>query len=405
MYYKRHIEEVIMKMKRQFKTVLITGPRQVGKTTVLKHLFNDTYNYVTFDDYNFLNLAKNDPQLFMKEFESNTIFDEIQYVPTLFSTLKLVVDRNSENGRYLMTGSQAFNLMKDVSESLAGRVGIIELHGLSMREKKGISFNLPFIPTKDYIETRKDELKREDDVWFHIHRGSLPVLMDYSYDWEQVYSSYLKTYIERDIRDVLNISDELVFSKFIVSVAARSGQLLNYSSIANDIGVSVPTVKKWISVLKSSGIIYLLEPYHNNLLTRIVKTPKLYLLDTGFLAFLTRWMTPEVLKFGAQAGHVFETFVVSEIIKSYTNAGKSVLPLYYYRDIDGKEIDLIIEENGILYPIEIKMTASPTLKMASSFKTLDKIATHKKGQGCIICLADNKLSLSEEVIVLPVEYI
>ena len=405
MYIHRHIEFVLKNVSRQFKTVLLTGPRQIGKTTVMKHLFDNTHPYVTFDDFNQLNLAKEDPMLFMKNYQKNAILLEIQYVPMLFPAIKYVVDQNEEYGKYLMTGSQAFELMRNVSESLAGRIAIVELYGLSLREKKGISFYTPFIPTKSYIEERTETIKKYEDLWYQIHRGSLPILEKRDFDWEQIYSSYLKTYIERDVRNLVNIGDEVTFSKFVIAVAARSGELLNYNSISNDIGISLNTVKKWISVLKASGLIYILEPYHHNILTRIVKTPKVYFLDTGFLSYLTRWMTSEVLRNGAKAGHVFETFVISEIIKSYTNAGKTQLPLYYYRDKDGKEIDLIIEENGALYPVEIKMTASPNKEMIKAFGVLDKIPSMKVGTGALICLIEKKMLLSEDVYALPIEYI
>ncbi|MFA5692599.1 MAG: ATP-binding protein [Acholeplasmataceae bacterium] len=405
MYIKRHMEKVIDRALKQYKVVLLTGPRQIGKTSLLKHNYLNDFDYLTFDDINYLRNATEDPILFMKQHKNKTIFDEVQYVPSLFSSIKLEVDKEEIYGRYLMTGSQAFHLMKNVSESLAGRIAIRELQGLSLREKYNIDFTEPFLVTETYLNTRKKYLVKYDNIWNHIHRGSFPRLMDKNVNWDEYLSDYVKTYINRDVREIINVGDELTFSKFMIAIAARSGELLNYTKIANEVEVSVNTVKRWISALVTSGIVYLLEPYSTNILTRNVKTPKLYFLDTGLLSYLTKWTTPQTLQHGAVAGHVFETFVVSEIIKTYKNAGYTNLPFYFYRDKEKNEIDLIIEKDNTLYPVEIKMSANPTKHMAKAFSKLEQFKDKKVGLGVIICQYENMIYLKDNLISIPLEYI
>lgn len=405
MYINRHIEGLLNNSIRQFPAVLITGPRQVGKSTLLQHISAGKYDYITFDDPILLEQAKSEPGLFMASNSRDLILDEIQYVPELFPYLKMKIDSQKRKGMYLLTGSQAFSMMQNVSESLAGRIAILNLHGFSMREKKKIRFNQPFLPTESYISDRESELVSYGTLWEDIHRGDMPVLNTEDMDWRLYYASYVKTYIERDVRQLTQVADENLFLRFMVSLAARSGELLNYSSVAKDIGVSVDTVKRWTSILETSGIIFLLQPYSNNHLKRAIKTPKVYMMDTGLLAYLTKWLTPEVIRNGAKAGQFFETFVVSEIIKTYTNAGHMDVPIYYYRDKDGKEIDLIIEDGYMLYPIEIKMSASPVKTMASAFRVLKEDASHKTAVGVILCQYQRKLCLDDDLLALPIEYI
>jgi len=332
--------------------------------------------------------------------------DEIQYVPALFPYLKMQVDRSRKDGDYLMTGSQAFVMMKNVSESLAGRVGIMELQGISLRESGECDFDLPFIPDDAYLEKREKKLTPYIELWPAIYRGYMPELVfNPEKDRDIFYTSYVQTYIERDVRQLTQVADESLYLKFMVALAARSEELLNYDSIAKDIGVSNDTVKRWVSILQTSGIIYLLQPYFNNHLKRAIKTPKVYFMDTGLLAYLTKWPTHETLANGAKAGNVFETFIISEIIKSYLNAGKVNVPIYFYRDQNGREIDLVIESADTLYPVEIKMSASPNLSMAKHFKALDDVVGMKRGTGVILCQYGRKLWLSDDVVSLPVEYI
>ena len=405
-YYRRSIEQVINEYKEQFPILLLTGPRQVGKSTLFKELFRTEYKYFSLDDPILKEQIVNDPRLFLKNNPKKLIIDEVQYAPSIFPYLKMKVDENREDGMYLMTGSQAFVLMKNVSETLAGRVGILELQGISLREQFDIEFNRPFIPNEEYISEREKNITEYTNLWQRIHRGYMPELIfNDRKKWEFFYSSYVQTYIERDVRDLINISDESKFLKFMISLASRSGELLNYGAVANEVGISNETVKRWVSVLRTSRIIYLLEPYFNNHLKRVIKTPKIYFMDVGLLAYLTKWPTPETLANGAKAGNIFETFIISEIVKSYLNAGIINPPLYFYRDKDKKEIDLIIEEAEKIYPIEIKMSASPNKEMAKNFSVLKRKIDKEIGTGIIICQYDNKVYLSEDILVLPVEYI
>ena len=405
-YYRRSIEQVINEYKEQFPILLLTGPRQVGKSTLFKELFREEYKYFSLDDPILKEQIINDPRLFLKNNPEKLIIDEIQYAPSIFPYLKMKVDENREDGMYLMTGSQAFVLMKNVSETLAGRVGILELQGISLREQFDVEFNKPFIPNEEYISEREKNITEYTNLWQRIHRGYMPELVfNDKKKWEFFYSSYVQTYIERDVRDLITISDESKFLKFMISLASRSGELLNYGAVANEVGVSNETVKRWVSVLRTSRIIYLMEPYFNNHLKRVIKTPKIYFMDVGLLAYLTKWPTPETLSNGAKAGNIFETFVVSEIIKSYLNTGIINPPIYFYRDKDKKEIDLIIEEAEKIYPIEIKMSASPDKEMVKNFSVLKGKIDKEIGTGVIICQYDNKFYLSDDILVLPIEYI
>lgn len=404
MYIKRHMEEVVEECLEQFPVLLITGPRQVGKTTMLLNKCSD-YTYVTFDDPILLREAVDESNLFLKNNPFPLFIDEVQYAPEIFRYLKMQVDKHRIKGAYVLTGLQAFELMKNVSETLSGRMAIIELQGLSLREIFEVPFKVPFIPTEEYLDSRGKYLKEYKDIWNIIQKGSMPEFYNSKINWERYYSSYLKTYIEKDVRQIVNISNELKFTKFLTSLAARCGELLNYTSIADEIEVSVETVKNWVSILKTSGLIFLLEPYANNILKRVVKTPKVYFYDIGLVCFLTRWTTPEVLRNGAKAGNIFENFVVSEIFKTHLNAGSTIKHMYFYRDKEKKEIDLIIEDNGTLYPVEIKMSGNPIASMARNFDVLDKIPNMKRGQGIIICQYERKTHLADNLVAIPVEYI
>lgn len=404
MYIQRHMEKIIENCKEQFSVLLVTGPRQVGKTTLLKNTCKN-YNYITFDDPIILNEAINEPYLFLKNNEIPLFIDEVQYAPSILRYIKMNVDENKVKGSFVLTGSQAFELMKGVSETLAGRMAIVELQGFSLREIFQIPFFTPFIPTDEYMNERKMYLKPYENIWCHIHRGSMPELNDDKIDWEMYYASYVKTYIERDVRQLINITNEIKFMKFLTSLAARCGELLNFTAVSNEVEVDVMTIKRWVSILQASGLIFLLEPYSNDLLKRIVKTPKVYFFDSGLVCYLTRWTNPEVLRLGAKAGNIFENFVISEIMKTHLNSGKTLKSLYFYRDKDKKEIDLIIEENNTLYPVEIKMTANPTKAMAKNFDVLNKISDKNIGNGIILCQYDKKTYLKEDLLALPIEYI
>lgn len=299
-------------------------------------------------------------------------------------------------------------MMKGVSESLAGRIGLVTLLGLSLRETYGIKNDTPFIPIQEYFDERKKQLAdiSYDDIWKTIHRGSMPELQNNpDFDWQMFYGAYVRTYIDRDVRELSEIGDTIKFTKFMVATAASTGQLLNLASLARDVGISQPTAERWLSILVASNIVYLLQPYSNNITKRAIKTPKLYFLDTGLAAYLTKWNTPDVLKNGAMAGAFFESFVISEIVKSYYNKGILELPLYFYRDKDMNEIDLIIEDSGVLYPIEMKKHADPTKKDVATFDILNKIPNIKRGPGGVICLYDKLITLSGDDKVIPVNYL
>lgn len=404
MYIKRHIEKVVNECLEQFSVLLVTGPRQVGKTTLLQYTCQN-FKYATFDDPITLNEAIEESNLFLMNNEPPLLIDEVQYAPQILRYLKLYVDKNKRKGLFALTGSQAFNLMKNVSETLAGRMAVIELSGLSLREIHGVDFFEPFIPNEQYIEKRKNYLLDYNNLWETIHRGMMPELQNSKINWERYYSSYIKTYLERDVRQLINVTNELKFIKFLTSLAVRCGELLNVNAIANEVETSADTIKRWISVLQSSGIIFLLEPYSNNVLKRAIKTPKVYFYDSGLVCYLARWISADAAKVGAQAGNIFENFVVSEIVKSHINAGKTISSIYFYRDRDQREIDLVIEEDGKLYPIEIKMSGNPTKAMGRHFSALDNIPNKERMNGIILCLYDKKTYLSENIISLPITYI
>lgn len=400
--YPRQMQHLLRTLIHQFPAILLTGPRQVGKSTLLQ-LIGEDYRYVTFDDPLLLNQAKNDPTLFMLNHEGKLILDEVQYVPELFSSLKLAIDRQKTNGLFLLSGSQAFELMQNVTESLAGRVAVLKLQGFSLREIQQVDFHQPFVPNTDYFSAREKQQQPIENIWKIIHQGYMPRLYEQETNWEVYYASYVSTYIERDVRAITNVSSITDFTRFMVAIAARSGELLNYSNVAQEVGVSVDTIKRWTTILETSGIIYLLKPYSNNHLKRAIKTPKVYMLDTGLMAWLTKWLTPETIQQGAKSGQFFETFVVSEIIKSFYNNGLEP-PIYFYRDTNQKEIDLLIEYNRTLYPIEIKTTASPDKKMAKVFGILrDNLPKEdiQVGNGVIINHYPQKMWLAQDLLAVP----
>lgn len=407
MYIKRHAEKTIATLSKMFGAILVAGPRQVGKTTMLDRI-TDGFNRATLDDPIMRTVAEEQSGTFFLDNPPPVFVDEIQKAPALFEQIKLHLDRDRKKGRFYLCGSQQFRMMKGVSESLAGRIGLVTLLGFSIRERQGIAFDQPFIPTKEHLIARKAEKIDIEyyDIWNMIHRGSMPELIDNpSYDWRLFYGAYVNTYIERDVRGISEIGNTIKFTNFMVATAARIGRLLNLTSLARDVGISVPTAERWLSILVASNIVYLLQPYSNNILKRVVKTPKLYFLDTGLAAYLTKWTTPEVLKNGAMAGAFFENFVLSEIIKSYYNQGITEPPLYFYRDKDMNEIDLLIENGGTLYPIEIKKHADPNKKDISAFQKLDNIPNTKRGTGGVICLYNKLISLSETDKVIPINYL
>ncbi len=407
MYRHRTLENFIKNSAQQFPVLLLTGARQVGKTTCMRHLAAKERSYVSLDDPLILSLAKEDPALFMQRFSPPVLIDEIQYAPELLPYIKMEVDRERKPGSFWITGSQQFHLMKGISETLAGRVGIVHLLGLSRKEMLGRGYNIkPFLPDPEIINERleiEDKLSLKK-LYQYIWRGSFPeVALHNELDWNLFYSSYVQTYIQRDIRDLARVGDEMAFLRFLRACAARTGQLLNMSELARDADVSSNTAKNWLSLLQASGTIYLLEPYSSNLTKRMVKRPKLYFLDTGLCAYLTEWLSPETLEAGAMSGAVFETWVLGELLKTYWHNGLRA-PFYYYRDKDQKEVDLLIIRDGIIYPLEFKKTASPSKKEARNFQLLEKLKL-PLGPGGVISLAEQFLPLTSTMHAIPVKAI
>lgn len=376
-YIERAITSVLKKRVTTSKCLLLTGARQVGKSTLVKHVFPE-FHRANFDDRLTRLQAREEPKLFFLNNPRPLFIDEVQKENSILEEIKQIVDDSDQRGEFILSGSQKLELMKGVSESLAGRVSVMELTGLSLREIKGISFNRHFIPSEEYLREREKELRPYSNIWKIIHKGSYPELYDVDRDWQDYYSSYVATYLERDINELI-AADSLTFTKFMTSVAARTGEMLNYANIAGEVGVSEPTIKNWISVLERTGIVYILQPYSSSALTRAIKTPKIYFRDTGLACYLTRWLSPETLMNSAVAGNMFETFVVSEILKSYSNEGRDYrFSIFYYRGKDKRssgenEIDLVIQEDGKLYPVEIKMTGNPKADMGAANQVLDKM--------------------------------
>ena len=407
MYYHRHIEQVVERIAKRKPVLVLTGARQVGKSTMLKEVYKDI-NYVALNRPIVRESAKENPSLFFDVYKPPVVVDEIQKAAGLFDYIKDIVDEDKTKGQFYLTGSQSMKLMKNVSDSLAGRAGVIRMLGLSIRELAGIGYRKPFLPVPE--RTAKTIHTGFDYSTFisYIHKGFFPELYETEsdlHDWSDYYNSYFQTYIEKDIRDVLNIQDESAFIKFIRATASFTGQMLNLTAIAEICAKDVKTVKAWLSVMESSGLVYLLEPYYNNFNKRMIKRPKLYFLDTGFACWLLGWNTPEQLTGGAMWGHIFESFVFCEILKSYYNDGIVRPPLYYYRDTDKNEIDLIIEDGDYLYPVEIKTTSDPKHFMVKSFRILDNVHSKKAGTGAVICMTKERLPLTDAVWMLPAQMI
>lgn len=380
-YIRRSLEDVIEASAKSFKAVLITGARQTGKLTLLQELFPKRKT-ITFDDQFLEDQARENPDMFLVLNAPPVTMDEVQRVPELFRYIKMSCDRSEEKGQFLLSGSQPFRLMELASDSLAGRVSVIELAPLSLREIMEDPSTLPFVPILEYVKERGKTAKAPANIWEIIHRGGYPQLQDLD-----------------------------TFRRFMIACAARTGEMLNYSNIAEEIGKDADTVKKWISILEASGIIYILEPYTASVLKRAIRTPKLYFRDTGLAAYLTRWLTPETLANGAMSGAFWETFVISEILKSYSNRGLDYRYFVsYYRGKDRKagqedEIDFIIEENGILHPIEIKKNSRVKAEMTSAFQALDAIPDKKRGMGALICMCPQPGMVRDNILQLPVWYI
>ena len=418
-YVSRTMEKTIKKFIGKYPVIMVTGPRQVGKTTLLNYLkfkSNEKINYVTLDDMLIRTQANEDPELFLRTHEAPLIIDEFQYAPNLLTYIKIIIDEARQNEifnnkeeagtMYYLTGSRIFETMKDVSESLTGRVGIFDLFAFSDRELYKMEEPI-FNPQIDIIR-KVEPTKRlsTNQIFERILKGSYPdVQAGREVSIENYYSNYIRTYIERDIRQLINIKNEIKFTKFISAVAARTGQEFNASKIGTEIGIDGKTADDWISILKNTGIIYLLQSYTNNNATRAVRTQKVYFMDTGLACYLTGYTDNEVLEKSSYSGAIFETYIISEIIKSYSNNGIDPKRyLYFYRDSNQKEIDLLIINNNTVYPVEIKKSSNPGISAIKNFNVIDKFNMNK-GNGIVLCLCRDINALDNNNYLVPIEYI
>lgn len=404
-YINRAMEATFKRMAQEFSVVLLTGPRQVGKTTMLKRLAEAegvNREYVTLDDITEREMAKNDPKLFLQLHKPPVFIDEVQYAPELFPYIKIYVDEHQQAGDFWLTGSQIFKLMDGVQESLAGRVCLLHMSPLSQAEACGCTSE-PFTVDFERLLMRSKAVAPASiqEVFERIWRGGMPAIVSgVKKEQAAVYSSYISTYIDRDVKEIADRVDSFKFLNFVTVVAALTSQMVNYKTIADAVEISVPTVKNWLNILERLGIIFYLHPYSNNLLKRMVTKPKLYFYDSGLVAYLTKWTDSETLMNGAMSGAILENFVVSEIVKSYQNAGLEPF-VYYYRDKDNKEIDIVLERNGTLYPLEVKKTMMPDKRWTNVFGVLDKTSL-KRGTGGILCLSDKFTAFDRDNLIIPV---
>ena len=402
-YIRRSLEKIVLQVTKEYPVVLLSGPRQVGKTTMLKKLMEGTErNYVSLDDLQERELARTDPELFLQLHKPPILIDEVQYAPELFPYIKLIVDKEQNKGDFWLTGSEVFSLMRGVQESLAGRVALLSLSSLSQTEVYGGEEEI-FTLDQESLFSRKKGRKPADaeEIFKRIFKGSMPAIVGGDITSTGIfYNSYLSTYIERDVKSLSDAIDSLKFLRFITALAARCSQMLNISELARDAELNQKQVKDWLGILETLGILFYLYPYSNNLLKRLVKTPKVYFYDTGLVAYLTKWSSPETLARGAMSGAILENYVVSEIRKTYLNHGKEAF-IYYYRDKDAKEIDLVLEQDGELHPIEIKKSANPAAEILRVFPVLDK-SSLKRGNGAVICLKTDLSAFNKENYIVPV---
>lgn len=402
--YERTLEKELSEIVKFFPVVMVTGPRQVGKSTLLEYFQPEKYHRVTLDDLSERELAVKDPKMFLAVHKPPVLIDEVQYAPDLLSYIKIYVDTHPlEKGAFLLTGSQKFSLMKGLHESLAGRVAVLDLLGFSSAEIDKNPSQIPFLPTPEFIDSlrsRSLQEKTPEELYARIYLGSFPALISNGGKQRELFfRSYVQTYIERDVASAVSIRDSIGFKNFITAAAARTGQLLNINDLARDVGIDNATAKSWLGVLEMSGLIYLLRPYHNNLTKRLVRRPKLYFLDTGLCAYLTRWDTSEALRSGALNGAILETFALTEILKSFWHNALEA-PIYYYRDHDQKEVDFVLESNGKIFPVEVKKTMMPSIHDAKHFNVLTKLGKPVAG-GIVLSLAPKIHPLSRDVVSVP----
>lgn len=402
-YIERTLERKFLNMSSFFKAVLVTGARQVGKTTMLKHLAKDqNRTYVTMDDMMVRTLAKSDPVLFFQTYRPPIIIDEIQKAPELFEQIKIMCDESEERGLFWLTGSQQYGMMKNIRETLAGRIGILELYSLSKREVEKYHFVDEIDFTLSCLLERQKVVKKNNivDVFEYIWHGGMPGILDADAEQKQEYfNSYIETYLMRDVSEEGGITDSVRFRKFLTACAALTAEQVNYKTLADASEISQPTAKEWLRLLQGLGVIYLLAPYANNELKRLTKTPKLYFCDTGLCAYLSMWLTRDTLMNGAASGHYFENYVAMELLKNFAYA-PSKAQLTYYRDSNAKEIDVFVEENGVIHPLEIKKSANPDKREIKKYELLDKINL-KRGDGGIICMCEQVVPIDEKNCFIP----
>lgn len=394
--YSREVKERIKKINDTFRVLVVTGPRQVGKTTVLESLMPENMTKVSLDDETLRKEAQENPKIFLDSYPTPLFIDEVQYAPQLFPYIKMRVDKDKTRGQYWLSGSQLFDLMKNVTESLAGRAGIVKMNSFTYSEIKQNTEKEIFDPEnlkqKQYIDV--------NETFERIFYGGMPELYDIpDMDRNDFYYSYINTYIEKDIKKIKNIGSIETFKKFMRDIAIRTGTTLNYSDIANDVGISVNTIREWISILVSTGIIYLLEPFSSSKIKRLTHMPKIIFMDMGLACYLANWESAKELQLSKLSGNFFESYVVSELIKSYDNKGLR-LEISHFRNKETEEIDLILYKNNTLYPLEIKKSANPTKEMMKNFKYLEK-DNKRVGTGGIICLYDKLMKLDENNYIIP----
>ena len=402
-YIHRTLERKFLKMSSFFKAVLVTGARQVGKTTMLKHLAeNENRTYVSMDNQMARALAKTDPVLFFQMYKPPIIIDEIQKAPELFEQIKIMCDETDQRGLFWLTGSQQYHMISNIRETLAGRIGILELYSLSKNETDNIIFPNELDFTLDCLLERQKVSGKNDitDIFDHIWRGGMPAALDADEEQRQEYfNSYIETYLMRDVSEEGGITDTVRFRRFLNACAALTAEQVNYSTLAEAADISQPTAKAWLLLLESLGIIYLLKPFANNEIKRLAKTPKLYFCDTGLCAYLSMWLTRDTLMNGAASGHYFENYVVAELLKNYSYS-QSKVNLTYYRDSNAKEIDVLIEENGKIHPLEIKKSANPNRREIKKYEVLEKTGM-QTGAGGIICMCEEVIPINSRNSFIP----